>query len=178
MEANWVAPAYISGIIFAASCLAEYNLRWVYRIAITLVLILLPIAKMPDLFVPRQFQSKIPAVNAFMGNKQLFDKMRTNYLQQNDVILSCDYGNASRGWYYLGQGRTYVLSNFRFTDNYQYWNDRLQFPIKSAIYFCDNDDDGNRKLLQGYFRTVTSLGAVSYRDSFVNNKLYVYRLTN
>ena len=49
MEANWVAPAFISGIIFLAACLAEYNIKWTYRVAITLVLILLPIIKMPKI---------------------------------------------------------------------------------------------------------------------------------
>jgi len=178
MEANWVAPAYISGIIFVATCLAEYNLRWVYRTAITLVLILLPIVKMPDIFIPRQFQSKIPAINAFMGNKQLYVQIKNNYLHPGDVILSCDYGNASRGWYYLNQGRTYVLDNFKFTNNYRYWNDKLAFPIQNALYFCDNNDQNNQELLKSYFKDVKPLGAVSYRDSFVNNKLYLYRLSN
>ncbi|AUR52251.1 ArnT family glycosyltransferase [Aquella oligotrophica] len=178
MEANWVAPAYISGIIFAAACLTEYNLKWVYRTAITLILILLPIAKMPGKFVPKQFQSKIPAVNAFMGNQQLYDKIRQNYLHAGDIVLSCDYGNASRGWYYLGQGRTYVLSNFKFTDNYQYWNDKLSYPIQNALYYCDNDDSGNITLLKDYFKEVKPLGSIAYRDNFVNNKLYLYRLSN
>lgn len=178
MEANWVAPAYISGIIFAAACLAEYNIKWVYRVAITLILILLPIAKMPGKFVPRQFQSKIPAVNAFMGNQQLYDKIKVNYLRANDVVLSCDYGNASRGWYYLNHGRTYVLSNFKFTDNYQYWNDKLSYPIENALYYCDNDDAGNLELLKSYFKEIKPLGSISYRDSFVDNKLYLYRLSN
>lgn len=46
MEANWVAPAFISGIIFLAACLSEYGIKWIYRVTITLVLILLPLLKM------------------------------------------------------------------------------------------------------------------------------------
>jgi hypothetical protein len=178
MEANWVAPAFISGIIFLAACLAEYNINWIHRVAITLVLILFPLIKMPDVFVSREYRSKIPAINAFMGNQQLYRQIHDNYLRPDDVILACDYGNASRGWYYLESGRTYVLSNFRFTNNYQYWNNRLSFPIKNALYFCDGDDASYQDNLKAYFKNIQPLGTVGYRDSFVNNKLYVYRLSN
>lgn len=178
MEANWVAPAFITGIIFLAACLAEYNITWIYRVAITLVLILFPLIKMPEVFVPREYRSKIPAINAFMGNQQLYRQIKSNYLQSGDVILACDYGNASRGWYYLNSGRVYVLSNFKFSNTYQYWNSQLKFPIENALYFCDNDDKSYQEELKKYFRDVQPLGIVSYHDSFVNNKLYVYHLSN
>lgn len=178
MEANWVAPAFISGIIFLSAVLSKSNAAWIYRSAITLILILLPIVKMPDIFVPREYQSKIPAINAFMGNKQLFDKIRNNYLEDDEIILACDYGNASRGWYYLNRGRIYVLSNFKFSNTYQDWNTSLTLPIKKALYFCDGDDQFYQEELKVYFKHIEPLGSVGYRDSFVNNKLYVYQLTN
>lgn len=178
MEANWVAPAYISAIVFLAGCMADTNIKWVHRTAIGLILFLLPIIKMPDVFVPRQFQSKIPSINAFMGNKQLYQQIKTNYIQPGDVILACDYGNASRGWYYLGLGRTYVLSNFKFSNTYADWNSSLNLPIKNAIYFCDGNDDNYLKQLAVYFTHIEPAGIVKYHDSFVDNKLYVYRLSN
>ncbi len=178
MEANWVAPAFISGIIFLAGCLAEYNVKWTYRVAISLVLVLLPLVKMPELFVPRIYQSKIPAINAFMGNAQLYHQIKINDIRDGDVILSCDYGNASRGWYYLGLGRTYVLSNFKFSNSYADWNKNLNLPIKNAVYFCDGNDDIYLEQLKVYFKHITPLPIVGYRSSFVNNKLYVYRLSN
>ena len=178
MEANWVAPAFISGIIFAAACLAEYDVKWVYRTAITLVLILFPLIKMPEVFVPKEYRSKIPAINAFMGNQQLYNQIKLGYLQDGDIVLACDYGNASRGWYYLGIGRTYVLSNFKYSNSYQYWNKNLTLPIKNALYFCDGDDAIYQEQLSAYFKNIQPLGTVGYRDSFVNNKLYLYRLSN
>lgn len=178
MEANWAAPAYISGIVFLAGCMAETNVKWVHRTAIGLVLFLLPLIKMPDVFVPRQFHSKIPAVGAFMGNKQLYDQIKSNYIQNGDVIFACDYGNASRGWYYLNLGRTHVLPNFVFSNSYADWNQDLSFPIKQAIYFCDGDGEEYLTKLHVYFKNVTPVGIVKYHNSFVNNKLYVYRLSN
>lgn len=178
MEANWVAPAFISGIIFLAACIAESGQNWIYRVAIGLILILLPIVKMPDMFVPRAYQSKIPAINAFMGNKQLYRQISNNYLRDDDVILSCDYGNASRGWYYLNRGRIYVLSNFKFSNSYQDWNNNLVLPIKNALYYCDGDDQIYQDELKAYFKHIQPLGSVGYRDSFVNNRLYLYRLSN
>lgn len=178
MEANWVAPAFIGGIIFLAACLAEYNVKWTYRVAITLVLILLPIVKMPKIFVPREYRSKIPAINAFMGNAQLYNQINNNYLQPDDIILACDYGNASRGWYYLNRGRTYVLSNFKYSNSYSDWNKNLSLPIKNAVYFCDGNDPIYQEQLKAYFKNIEELPTVGYRDSFVNNKLYVYRLSN
>ena len=178
MEANWVAPAFIGGIIFLAACLAEYNIKWVYRVAIGLVLILLPVVKMPEVFVPREYQSKIPAVNAFMGNAELYHQIKINDIQAGDVLLSCDYGNASRGWYYLNLGRTYVLSNFKYSNSYSDWNAGLQLPIKNAVYFCDGNDAVYLEQLKVYFKHIQPLATVGYHNSFVNNRLYVYRLSN
>jgi 4-amino-4-deoxy-L-arabinose transferase-like glycosyltransferase len=178
MEANWVAPAFISGIIFLAIVLTEYKVMWTTKVAISLVLILLPLIKLPTIFVPRSFHSKIPAVGAFKGNQQLYQQIKTNYLRPDDVILACDYGNASRGWYYLGQGRTYVLSNFKFSHSYANWNNRLSQPIKQALYFCDGNDEQYLEQLKVYFKNIQYIAKVGYQDSFVNNHLYVYRLSN
>lgn len=178
MEANWVAPAYIGGIVFLAGCMAETNIKWVHRVAIGLVLFLLPIVKMPEVFVPREYRNKIPAINAFKGNQQLYQQLKNDYIMPNDVILSCDYGNASRGWYYLGMGRTYVLSNFKYSASYADWNSKLSFPIKHALYYCDGNDEQYLVQLREYFKYVEPAGIVKYHDAFVDNKLYVYRLGN
>ena len=178
MEANWVAPAFISGIIFLAGCLAEAELKWVQRCALGVVLILLPLVKMPAKLVPHVYQSKIPAINAFMGNKQLYQQIKRNYLAADDVILACDYGNASRGWYYLAAGRVFVLSNFKYSNSYADWNHSLSLPLKHALYFCDGNDEIYQQQLQHYFKHIEQLPTVGYRDSFVNNRLYVYRLSN
>lgn len=178
MEANWAAPAYLSGIIFLAGCMAGTNINWIHRTAIGLILFLLPLVKMPDVFVPRQFQSKIPAINAFMGQKQLYQQIKANYLQPNQIVIACDYGNASRAWYYLGIGRTYVLNNFKFSASYADWNKNLSLPIKNALYLCDGDDEQYKVQLKEYFAHIESMGIVKYHDSFVDNKLYLYNLSN
>jgi hypothetical protein len=54
------------------------------------------------------------------------------------LLLACDYGNASRLWYYLGNTRrVYVLPKFKFANNYAYWNDQLNLNHRSGIFVCD-----------------------------------------
>ncbi|MDD3266308.1 MAG: glycosyltransferase family 39 protein [Burkholderiales bacterium] len=175
-EANWAAPAYIAGIIFLAGVLSSTNIKWIHRYAIGLILILLPVVKMPEVFLPRIMQSKIPSIDAFMGNKQLYRQIQSNYLKPDDVIIACNYKVASRGWYYLGK-QVHVLDGFK-NNSYHFWNSDLKYPIKEALYFCEGDGRDNIEMLSKYFTLIKPVGIVKYRDSFVNNKLYIYRLGN
>lgn len=175
-EANWAAPAYITGIVFIAGILSNSDIKWIHRFAIGLILILLPLVKMPEVFLPRNLHSKIPSIDAFMGNKQLYDQIKANYLKKDDVIISCNYKVASRGWYYLDK-KVHVLDGFK-NNSYHFWNDDLNYPIKDALYFCESDNGDDINALSKYFTSIKPLGIVKYRDSFVNNKLYIYRLGN
>jgi 4-amino-4-deoxy-L-arabinose transferase-like glycosyltransferase len=177
MEANWVVPAFLSGVIFLGECLAQYQIQWVQRWAIGLILMILPFSKMPGL-LPQAYHNKIPAINAFMGHKQLYLQIKNRYITPGDILLACDYGDASRGWYYLGLGRVYVLNNFQFSNSYSAWNQQLNFPIKHALYFCSSNDLKYLQQLSMNFALVQALPPLSYHDSFVNNKLYVYRVSN
>lgn len=175
-EANWAAPAYISGIVFLSYYLAESGKVWIHRSAIGLILILLPILKMPEDFVPRKFQNKIPSIDAFIGNQELYEQIKANYLKPNEVILSCNYKIASRGWYYMNQ-QVHILDGFK-GNSYAAWNNNLRYPIKQALFFCDNDNQSNDEILLKYFKSIEMVGVVKYRNSFVNNKLYIYQLNN
>ena len=177
-EANWVAPAYIAGIIFIAGCLAETNIKWIHRTAICLLLLLFPFIKMPEIFVPQQYQHKIPQVSAFMGQQQLYDKFKSDYWQQGHIIMSCNYVIASRAWYYMDIGRIYVLPEFSGSNSFANWNSSLKLPLKNALYICDKDSSGDQSILAKYFTHRQSVSIINYQDSFVDNKLYVYKLSN
>ncbi len=178
MEANWVVPAFMSGVIFLGQCLAEYKIRWIQRCAIGIILIVLPFCKMPTRLIPANYQNKIPAIDAFVGHRQLYQQIKSNFIHPQDVLLACDYGAASRGWYYLGLGRVYVLSNFKFSHSYADWNNGLQLPIKQAIYFCASNDAEYLQQLRPYFSEIKALSTVVFHSSLANNQLYVYRLSN
>ena len=89
------------------------------------------------------------------------------------AVISCGYGTASRAWYYLGQ-RTYILGDFKFTNNYGYWKPTHQ--IKKAIFICDDKNDYAG--LNTYFKQVEYIGVFSYKNAFLDNKLYVYQANN
>ncbi len=176
-ESNWAAPAWIAGIIFVAGCISETNIKWIHRTAIGLILVLFPLIKMPEVFIPVQFQSKIPQINLFMGQKQLYDQIKDEYWQDNKIIFSCNYMTASRAWYYMDT-QVYVLPEYGASNSYANWNYRLKFPIAKALYVCDKNDLDNG-ILQKYFTNIAELGIVRYHDNFVkNNNLYVYQLSN
>jgi 4-amino-4-deoxy-L-arabinose transferase-like glycosyltransferase len=176
-EANWVAPAYIAGIIFLAGCLAQTNIKWIHRVAISLILILFPLIKMPEIFVPVRYQNKIPQIDVFTGQKQLYGAAKKDYWHNDEIVMSCNYKIASRAWYYMNVGRVYVLPEFNGSNTYKFWNSSLHSPMTNTLYVCDSDNTSNG-ILQKYFKNIEPLGIEEYHDNFVNNKLYVFRLSN
>ena len=176
-EANWPAPVYLSGMILAGYWLAKFNNRWVYRVSVGFVLIVLLIGKFPLTFIPGKFHNKVPGLNIFYGNKELLQHVKP-YLSQDTVILACDYGNASRTWYYLGLKHTYVLHKMLFSNEFRYLDTGFGVPIKKAIYICDSDDPFAEDILREYFRSVKLIEYVTYTNTITDNKLYIYQADN
>ena len=171
-EGNWPAPAYISAIIFTAYYLDKYSNKWIYRCALGSILIIYPFIKMPTVLLPDLLVAKIPAINAFFGNHEILQQIKPLVTPSTDVI-ACDYSTASRAWYYLGQ-RTYIVGNFKFANNYKYWQPKT--PIKRAIFICDTNN--NFEPLNSYFKQVEYIGAFVYKNAFLDNQLYVYQANN
>lgn len=135
--ANWSMPGFISAFIILAFYLAKNNNHWIYRSSLILIFIASFMVKMPEFFLPKAIYSKVSAIDVFYGNRELADIVKSQ-LSSKDVLLACDYGNASRLWYYLGNTRrVYVLPRFSFANSYSYWNNRLDLANKSAIFVCD-----------------------------------------
>lgn len=178
VEANWPGMIYVSGAIFLAKWLVTFNNKWVYRFCVGFILFILLICKFPLTFAPQRFHNKIPGVNVFYGNKELLEKVKP-YMTPDTVVLACDYGNASRAWYYLHLKRTYVLDKFRFAHAYSYWGKEPTLPIKSAIYICDGDDDLIAPaILHEYFSSVKLLDFSVFSNVITENKIYIYRVNN
>ena len=171
-EGNWASPAYISGIIFVAYYLDKYSCAWVYRCALGIILIIYPFIKIPTLLLPSEYVAKIPAINAFFGNREVLLELKP-LITPSTEIVACDYGTASRAWYYLGQ-RTYILNEFKFSNNYKYWPPKSK--IKRAIIICDNSDGVPNS--SSDFSSVQYIGVFSYKNAFLDNKLYVYQASN
>ncbi|MDQ5920911.1 MAG: hypothetical protein QG673_967 [Pseudomonadota bacterium] len=180
-EANWTAPIYISAIILLAMWLVRTNNRFVYRTSLGLIFIVIIAAKLPLLFTPSIYHNKVPGLNVFYGNKELLNRVKP-YLTKNTVLLACDYGNASRAWYYLQLDRVYVLKQFSFANAYRYWDssgiNMTNTPIMHAVYICDSEDREADAVLHRYFKSVRLLEYATFSNVITDNKLYIYQVSN
>ncbi len=177
-EANWTAPLYISSTILLARWLVKMNNRWVYQLSLILILLVLVVTKFPLLFTPSRYHNKIPGLNMFYGNKELLERVKPYLTKENMPLLACDYGNASRAWYYLQQDRVYVLQQFPYANSYRYWDLGRHTPIMNAIYICDNDDFEALAVLHRYFITVRLMEYATFSNVISDSRLYIYQATN
>lgn len=176
--ANWATPSLISGLIILAYWLAKFNNKWVYRSSLILIAIALLLVKLPTLFLPQALAKRISAIDVFYGNRELISKVKP-LITKDTTLLACDYGNASRLWYYLNnKQRVYVLDKFRFANTYTYWNNQLQRPMKKAIFVCDTDDIINLDILRSYFTDISLVATPTFQNSIAHNKIYIYTATN
>ena len=180
MEANWAAGSYISGFILVAYFVINNKIKWISSVSFGFIMIIITLAKLPLLFTPQALHNRneIKMVNSFYGSKELIKNI-TKFTDKDDIILACDYGNASKIWFYLNSHQIYVLEKFKYAHMYQYWNQNLPMPIKSAVYVCDNNVDVNsNEAIHSYFKTVTLKQIATY-DNIVGSKgLYIYKVTN
>ncbi len=174
--ANWTEPAYVSVLIILAFWINDFNQRWIYRSSITLMLIVVVIIKLPLVFLPTKLHERISALNVFFGNREMLNEIKP-YLIDNTILLGCDYGAASRAWYYLG-ARAYVLDKFKYAHSYQYWNSSLNMPIKRAIFVCDSDNSRNIDILYQYFTDVHLINVATFKNRISENKLYIFEAIN
>ena len=180
MEANWPVVAYISGIILVATWIKRSNHNWINRVSFILVLVLLIVTKFPMWFVAKSWYNRdeIKIVNAFFGNDELLQQVKP-LVKNTDVVLACDYGNASRAWFYWhGTPKIYVLNKFKFAHMFEYWNQDIKYPITSAVYICDNKDEEALVTLKEYFTKVELESVVGYNNRIGSKSIYVYRVAN
>ncbi|MFN8771209.1 MAG: ArnT family glycosyltransferase [Neisseriaceae bacterium] len=179
MEANWPAVAYISGIVLLAYWINKTKMRWIYIASFYLMLLIIVLVKLPLNLLPKELhnRSEVQIVNAFYGSKELLSGVRA-YLRPEDIVLACDYGNASRAWFYLNLSRTHVLSDFKFAHMYQYWNNDLPNPIKNAIYICDHQDSEAMNVLKEKFKIIQPLDVMKYDNRIGERDMYIYRVAN
>lgn len=177
MPANWTGPVCLSSMIFLAYWLAKFNNKWVYRSSLVLIIIVIFLTKMATVFMPQQMHNKVPALNTFYGTREKMEQVQP-YLTTNMPLIACDYGNASRAWFYLQLNRVYVLDDFKFVNNYQYWNSSLKMPIKEAIYICDNQGQEYDNVLSHYFKNIQFLKTAKFTNVISDSQLYIYRVSN
>ena len=176
-EANWPGPAYLSAIILLSWFIIYKSKFWIYKLNLLFIFLVLLVTKLPLFFVMERFHNRIPALNTFYLNKELLENNVQRLLKSGVVLFACDYGNASRAWYYLKLKHVYVLSESQFANSYRYWS-QPNFPIKEGIYICDNEDKKSLQILNKYFHNVVFLHEYTLSNRISDNKLYVYKFND
>lgn len=175
IEANWPGPIYLSIVVFLAYYLAQKDICWVYKASFIFICIALLLTKMPVRFTPRPLHNKIPGINIFFGNRELLVHVAP-YIKPDTLVLACDYGNASRIWFYLGK-RAYVPAQLPFSNSYRYWQ-QPELPIKHAIYVCGGHDVVALKKLGFYFKDARLLSKVPFTNVITDNEVYIFEVGN
>jgi 4-amino-4-deoxy-L-arabinose transferase-like glycosyltransferase len=177
--ANWTMPGLISGFIILAYYLCKNNNKVVYISSLALISVAILIVKIPTVFLPKYFIKKIDPIHVFYGNKELAGIVN-KYLSSSDILYACDYGNASRLWYYLGgKKKVYVLPKFKFANNYQYWSSDLGRNPKDGIFVCDQEIKNNKfDPINTYFKSVTLLDIAKLKNPFNVNHYFIYEVKN
>lgn len=175
IEANWPGPVYLTLAVLVAYHLSINDNRWIYKASFIFICIALVLTKMPVRFTPRPLHNKIPGINIFFGNRELLVHVAP-YIKPDTMVLACDYGNASRIWFYLG-AHAYVPAQLPFSYSYRYWQ-QPNFPIKKAIYVCGGHDVVALKKLGLYFKNVKLLDKVLFTNVITDNVVYIFEVNN
>lgn len=175
IEANWPGPIYLTMVIFVAYYLVKYDIKWVYKASFIFICIALLLTKMPVRFTPRPLHNKIPGINIFFGNRELLVHVAP-YIKPDTMVLACDYGNASRIWFYL-RTRVYVPAQLPFSNGYRYW-EQPSLPIKHAIYICGGHDVVALEKLGLYFKDARLLDKVLFSNVITDNVVYIFEVGN
>ena len=186
--ANWTEPGIISGIIILAYWLDYFHNKWIYRSSLCLIMLAILMVKLPTIFLPAPLVKRIAAIRVFYANRELVAQIKP-MLHDDTVLLACDYGNASRAWYYVndthlntnqpGYHQVYVLNQFRYANAYQYWNHDLTMPIKHAIFVCDVNDAIDISILKKYFANVQLLKTATVVTALHQKRImYIFSADN
>lgn len=169
-NANWPAPAYISGSILLAYWLR--TLRWrrglvaagvIVTVALTLMV------RLPGLFpfLPPSAVLK----SQFDGNDIVFRQAGRD-VPPGVPVLSDSYQNASLAAYYLpGQPSVYIVTPSR-PSQFDYWPRPSRDKLGQAVFIGEGDD---RVALAQAFDKVVPADVVVYRNRNISKTYRVYR---
>lgn len=173
-EANWTAPAYITGVVLLAYWLDQVNKRWICYVGIVLTIVLLALVKFPEIF---PFLPPNAVIKSQLYGYDAIFKEGSKYVEDKDmVVLSDRYQNASEAWYYLkGKPQAHILTPAR-VSNYDYWRKELdKEKIEKAVYFGEEDNEDNLKKI---FAKVELVDVLKYQNRFIQREFKVYKCYN
>jgi undecaprenyl-diphosphatase len=170
VEANWAAPAYVTGIVLVARWFDGLRHRTIYRAGIALGIALILLLKLPEAF--GFLPAKLVMKRQVLGYDAMFQSAGP-YLAAGELVIAADYKLASLATYYLpGQPTVTVLTPSR-TSQYDYWRQSLPIqPGADAVFFGYTEQ---KAALERLFVEVSPLPPLSYSDRYIERSLQVFR---
>ncbi len=173
-EANWPAPAYITGSILLGFWLEQQQKKRLIAVGLMASVFLLALVRLPELFpfLPKDLILK----KQYFGHSNIMRAASIYITPGRTTVLSDSYQNASMAWYYLkGQPEVYILTDAPFS-NYNYWQAKLSDrPVEEAVYIGSPD---RLPQLQRLFEEVAPLDTLAYQDKYISRSFAVYKCTN
>ena len=169
-EGNWAAPAYVTGIVLLAKWLDARRYEWVYKLGITLGVVMIMLLKAPEVFefLPQKMVMK----RQVLGYDAMF-QAGGEYVKDSPVVLAGDYKLASLAWYYLpGQPTVHVVTPSRFSQ-YDYWREGLHISADADVIFFGNEEHAT--VLPTLFDEVRPLRPLSYQDRYISREIQVFQ---
>lgn len=166
--ANWVVPAYISGIILLSYWSVRQEWRKWRNAAITLSVLMIMFLRFPLLFP--FLPSEIVFISSLHGVPEIMSEIQVD---KDTVVWSDGYANASLAAYYINARPLTDTFNQGRISMYDYWR---KDPLPKKILYAGAKDEGNN--LRQIYEDVKQEGIFTYKTQKKDRTIYVYRAQN
>lgn len=172
MELNWVAVAFISGIILFSWTVKEYKLKKTFIAGAALAILLNLILHFPALFF---LPPKMNIHNRIYGVKEAALRA-ASYLEPGDLLLADHLRRAAMFSFYAGGARqAHIPSTTRFSQ-YTMWDKDIDFSKVKGVFLSKRPEE---KELSTIFKKVELLEKVKVKKEGLKEKtFYIYRCGN
>lgn len=169
MELNWVAIAFIPGMILFAYTVKKYNFKKSYKIGVYMALFITLLLHFPRLFF---LPPALNLQNRISGYEEVIDHIQ-QYIRPGDALFGDRLNRAAIFTYYTdGHPRSYIPTPSRFS-SYTLWDKDIDFSKMSGIYYSPDNEIKN---LQKVFNKVELIEKyIVKKNGFSDKEFYIYR---
>ena len=169
MELNWIAVAFIPGMILFAYTVKHYNFKKSYRIGAYMSLLITLVLHFPTMFF---LPPGLNIHNRISGYEEVVKHMQ-QYIRPGDALFGDrSYRAAIFTYYTEGHPRAYIPTPSRFS-SYTLWDKGIDFSKMSGIYFAKRD---RMKNLKKVFKKVELIEKyIVKKKGFSDKEFYIYR---
>jgi len=169
MELNWVAIAFIPGMILFAYTVIEYRFKRLYIAGAVLSTLLTLALHFPLLFM---LPPKLNIHNRISGYKEVVEHIQ-QYIEPGDVLFGDRLNRAAILTYYTkGHPRAYIPTPTRFS-SYTLWDEGINFSKMQGIYYAPKDSI--KKLRKVFQKAELIEKHIVKKKGFEDKTFYIYK---